>query len=1074
MVVTEENPKHFTLEGKPVQASKNSYVMDEGSWGISRVVVSSEKQADIHAFVADIFKGSSNDTQKEAVSSWQQYSQSEADEPKRSFPFLSTPSGNLKIEPHQVVFESKKVSVLVADPLNTKVNVKADLSELEKGDEVGGCMALVAAHFSLAQHGHPGDGGDAGSPTRDTSIESGSVAASADERRNSYTPEVIDWNKVNIPPKSELFKLLLYRISNSIKPDCKVLIAGDQFKCHSLVLQSYSLYFDDREPGEQFELPKDHVTTKAFATIYKWMIYPDPESHRLLTKENILEVFKAAQFLGIKELEEQCWTFIDCEELFSEESAFRMFLKARHFGMQAITELMVPRIMNFFLTLVSSRNFLHLDVDELCTILQSNYIAVHCEIEVFMSAVRWIMFDWENRESEVVEVMRCIRFGLIPPWQLVDIRRNPKNPEFIEITSNAEVQQMVESGLEYAIVKYWYGNNIDEFNRWCSKLGLDAPCPRNWIGDDKNYATYQEFLQDLELYRRNALEGRSAETGHPPAARTPRQEAASAPASRLDGANQAKDYTMPRPQGGGAGRPQDRGDAREPVSTDTSTSTGEARAMRQSTTADSESPGDSAPAPPPPPGVEGLCLQMDRPPLHVPRRAAPLEELTRRLSASLLGPVTRDYLVEGSLFLAQSESVLVLGGADPTWKPAPEGAPAVGRELLRLRLDAGCWEHIAQLPEPRQHHAAAFLKGHVYIAGIQKSAYSGDAKAMYDGIKKAIGPTVRKTAPLKSKTGEVITDEGKQMERWVEHYLELYAAENEGSRDECDTIKPMPVMEELDAMPTMEELSREIDSLANGKAPGGKDPRDSAARSRGGITSTVWSLEPASRTWSAEPDMLTARQSFALVACSGRLYAIGGQDRSGRVLRSVERFNPVSGVWEYVAPMREARMGLAAAQFRGLLWVAGGMNGERSHTITDTVECYDPRSNAWTMSAQLRQPVCFSRLLCLQDTLFLAGGATRATRDAPIGSIDSVDVWDPTQGRWCVRAKLSVPRHGHAVGYIGTHLLVVGGLTTVYVRALSSVEAFCCEAGARVRSVPDLPAAVAGHDIVTLPPAALM
>ncbi|XP_047116212.1 uncharacterized protein LOC124796165 [Schistocerca piceifrons] len=104
--------------------------------------------------------------------------------------------------------------------------------------------------------------------------------------------------------------------------------------------------------------------------------------------------------------------------------------------------------------------------------------------------------------------------------------------------------------------------------------------------------------------------------------------------------------------------------------------------------------------------------------------------------------------------------------------------------------------------------------------GIQKAADSGNAKAMYDGIKKAIGPTVRKTAPLKSKMGEVITDEGKQMERWVEHYLELYAVENVVRKDACDAIKQMPVMEELYAMPTMEELSREIDSLANGKAPG--------------------------------------------------------------------------------------------------------------------------------------------------------------------------------------------------------------------------------------------------------------
>ncbi|XP_047103660.1 uncharacterized protein LOC124722564 [Schistocerca piceifrons] len=105
-------------------------------------------------------------------------------------------------------------------------------------------------------------------------------------------------------------------------------------------------------------------------------------------------------------------------------------------------------------------------------------------------------------------------------------------------------------------------------------------------------------------------------------------------------------------------------------------------------------------------------------------------------------------------------------------------------------------------------------------ADIQKAADSGDIKAMYDGIKKSVGPTVRKTTPLKTKTREVITDGGNQMERWVEHYLELSADENEVSNDALHGIKQMPVMEELDAMPTMEELGRAIDYLANGEAPG--------------------------------------------------------------------------------------------------------------------------------------------------------------------------------------------------------------------------------------------------------------
>ncbi len=39
------------------------------------------------------------------------------------------------------------------------------------------------------------------------------------------------------------------------------------------------------------------------------------------------------------------------------------------------------------------------------------------------------------------------------------------------------------------------------------------------------------------------------------------------------------------------------------------------------------------------------------------------------------------------------------------------------------------------------------------------------------GIKEATGPCVTKSTPLKSKSGEPITDQQQQMERWVEHYF---------------------------------------------------------------------------------------------------------------------------------------------------------------------------------------------------------------------------------------------------------------------------------------------------------------
>ncbi|KAL0195112.1 hypothetical protein M9458_008684, partial [Cirrhinus mrigala] len=102
---------------------------------------------------------------------------------------------------------------------------------------------------------------------------------------------------------------------------------------------------------------------------------------------------------------------------------------------------------------------------------------------------------------------------------------------------------------------------------------------------------------------------------------------------------------------------------------------------------------------------------------------------------------------------------------------------------------------------------------------IQTSADCGNIRAMYEGMKKAFGPSAIKTAPLKSTSGEIITDRSKQMERWAEHYQELYSRENLVTDTAIRNIMPLPTMEELDSPPTIEELGKAIDSLACGKAP---------------------------------------------------------------------------------------------------------------------------------------------------------------------------------------------------------------------------------------------------------------
>ena len=57
-----------------------------------------------------------------------------------------------------------------------------------------------------------------------------------------------------------------------------------------------------------------------------------------------------------------------------------------------------------------------------------------------------------------------------------------------------------------------------------------------------------------------------------------------------------------------------------------------------------------------------------------------------------------------------------------------------------------------------------------YWLNVCHSIQEAADKGTHEGMKKALGPSARKTAPMKSSTGEIITDRRKQMDRWAEHY----------------------------------------------------------------------------------------------------------------------------------------------------------------------------------------------------------------------------------------------------------------------------------------------------------------
>ena len=73
------------------------------------------------------------------------------------------------------------------------------------------------------------------------------------------------------------------------------------------------------------------------------------------------------------------------------------------------------------------------------------------------------------------------------------------------------------------------------------------------------------------------------------------------------------------------------------------------------------------------------------------------------------------------------------------------------------------------------------------------------------------------------------------------------------------------------------------------------------------------------------------------------VYAIGGDNGNER-LNIVERYDPQTDKWEFVAPMQIRRSFLAAAALNGSIFALGGSDGALRF---NDVEKYDPDLDRW-------------------------------------------------------------------------------------------------------------------------------
>jgi N-acetylneuraminic acid mutarotase len=187
-----------------------------------------------------------------------------------------------------------------------------------------------------------------------------------------------------------------------------------------------------------------------------------------------------------------------------------------------------------------------------------------------------------------------------------------------------------------------------------------------------------------------------------------------------------------------------------------------------------------------------------------------------------------------------------------------------------------------------------------------------------------------------------------------------------------------------------------------------------------GPVATVYAYDPATDSWVERAPMPTARGALSVTAHEGKLYAIGGYDRTANSV-AVEAYDPVRNLWVSRAPLPTGRDHLAAATVAGKIYAIGGRVDGDYHRNLSVTEVYDPATDSWARVADL--PTARSGIAAAEvdGRIYVFGG------EGGDGTFHENEAYDPAHDTWEAMAPMPTARHGLGSAVVDGRIYVISG-----------------------------------------------
>jgi len=262
----------------------------------------------------------------------------------------------------------------------------------------------------------------------------------------------------------------------------------------------------------------------------------------------------------------------------------------------------------------------------------------------------------------------------------------------------------------------------------------------------------------------------------------------------------------------------------------------------------------------------------------------------------------------------------------------------------RLDVSFGIWEAAQPMPSGRHSAAAAAMAGCLYVVG----GVGSDALEL--GPPVPLATVIRLETDRRTWSPAPPMPAGRCDAGAAALNCALYVCGGQSLSDPalCTTIRLRLDADEWEELSEMEEGRAGLAMsavLGHLYVFGGRDV-DACA-----LDSAEY-LEPDSSEWEALPCMMQKRWGAAAACVSLRLFVCGGiEGAGGKPLASVEEFDYITCIWSYVASMLEGRLWLASASSGGQLFVCGGVGN--GYETLKSMERFDPMTGTWSLSESL-------------------------------------------------------------------------------------------------------------------------